>query len=277
MTRLSILILKCSLSELGPAPALIKTGFYSEVKLDLTNVTHIDSFLLARCRCIIDESARAKLKLSVLPPSSSKVYSYIGRMDLFKGFQYIYPYKSHEPDTFFSLKKVENDRTEYLYEDCRRVFGLANIPNNYIDSLTDAWTELANNIFYHSGDRDSSGWGYIHAQAYLNSKKIKVALSDTGVGFYGSYSRTGQVRNRSESQIITDSFNLHESCLNPIPGRGHRGVGLSLVKDFVSINGGVVYIWSGRTIVTVNQSGIRSQTLGFNTVGTVIEMIVKIV
>lgn len=218
-----------------------------------------------------------KLKLSVLPPSSSKVYSYIGRMNLFKGFQYIYPYKEHEPDTFFVLKKVENDRTEYLYEDCRRVFGLANIPNNYIDSLTDAWTELANNIFYHSGSSENSGWGYIHAQAYPNSKKIKVALSDTGVGFYGSYNRTGQLRGRNEAQIITDAFNLHESCLNPIPGRGYRGVGLNLVKDFISINGGQVYIWSGNTLVTLNQNSIRSQNLGFTTNGTVIEMIVKIV
>ena len=179
------------------------------------------------------------------------------------------------PSTFFPLIKVKDDRNFCIYEDSRRVFNCAGATNNYIDDVSDHFTELADNIYFHSGQTENSGWGYIHAQTYQQNK-ICLSIYDVGVGVYGSYKRTNQIRGRSEVEVVKDIFQELESSLNTDHKPRHRGLGLSGVKSFIDSQGGYLNLYTGKTEVTVKDSEVSLQEISYATYGTLIIMEVPI-
>lgn len=271
-----MLNLNISDDQLAQAPSEIRSGNYNQLNLDLALLGYIRPYQLVRIRCLIDLAIEQNLSVQINPPNSSDVRDYAGRMGLFKGTSYTYPYNENHSSTFFPLIKITNDRNESIYEECRKVFGLSNATANYVNRLSDAFVELADNIYFHSGETENSGWGYIHAQAYKHGGTIRLGLSDVGVGVYGSYQRTGQLRGRSEEQLTRDVFEELESSLNPGPKKGHRGLGLHEVKDFIDRHTGLLVMYTGNVIVNVNQVGIFPQKSSFKTEGTWIQMRVPI-
>ena len=194
-------------------------------------------------------------------------------MGLFEETNYSYqrPPNENESSHFFSLRKITNDRNEDIYKQCKKVFH--QIPFNYVRDLCDVFIELTDNIYYHSGQSENSGWGYVHAQTYDN---IQIALSDVGVGVYGSYQRRDKLKNRTEKKLVCDIFEESESSLNPPLGQGdqHRGVGLSQVKDFIMESGGELNMYTGKVFAKVDQNGVRVLSNdNIKTEGTWIEMI----
>jgi len=273
---LDTLVINHKDESLGSAPAQMSSGKYGAVHLDLSKSTYVRSIALVRWRCLIDLAQQFNLQLTITPPVNVAACDYAGRMGVFDGTTYQYPHHKRSADTFFPLIRVENDRNDRLYDECRKIFSLSKATMNYVDRLADAFTELADNIFYHSGKTANSGWGYIHAQAYPNAGNIYLGISDVGVGFYGSYARTNQTRNRTEEQIIVDSFEALESSLNPAPKQGHRGLGLHEVHEFVKKHTGRVHIRSGKASVSATQVGIFPESLGYKADGTWIEVRVPI-
>jgi len=197
-------------------------------------------------------------------------------MGLFKGTNYVYPHTEQDPTTFFPLKKIVNDRNEEVYEDCQRVFSYSNATANYVNRVSDAFVELADNIYFHSGEVANSGWGYIHAQAHQQSGNIRLGICDTGLGIFGSYQRTGQLRGRTEESLAKDIFEELESSLNLGPSAGHRGLGLYEVRQFLNTHTGLLRMLTGNVIVYVNQTGVYSQRNNFRTDGTWIDMRIPI-
>ena len=232
---------------------------------------------IVRIKSIIQLAREHGLSVRVSPPSDEKLKDYAGRMGLFQGINYKYPYNKHPPDTFFPIYEITHDRTEFLYDKCRRVLSHSDLPSNYIDNITDAFIELANNIYFHSGPNENTGKGFIHAQAYLQYKKINIAIDDCGVGFLGSYKRTGQVRGRTELQILEDAFKEMESSLNPIPGQGHRGLGLLSVKNFVKDYNCKLEVRTGNSFLSMDSGAIDKKSLTYPYNGTNISLEVLIV
>ncbi|NJL25788.1 MAG: hypothetical protein HC902_11835 [Calothrix sp. SM1_5_4] len=197
-------------------------------------------------------------------------------MELFKGTDYVYPFQQNNPDTFFPLIKITNDRNESIYEECLRVFGYSKATSNYVNRVSDAFVELADNIYFHSGAKVNSGWGYIHAQAHPQSGIIRLGICDVGVGIYGSYERTGQRKGRTEENLVRDVFEEMESSLNVGPGKGHRGLGLHEVREFINTNTGLLTMRTGNMLVYVNQTGVYPQRTTYKTEGTWIELRIPI-
>ena len=132
----------------------------------------------------------------------------------------------------------------------------------------------ADNIYYHSGLEEGTGWGYVHAQTYEDY--IQLSICDVGVGVYKSYERTKQLRNRSEEDLIFDIFNEGESSLNNGPKGGHRGLGLCEVKDFISEFEGCLKMYTGSVEVTIKGEEINSESTPYKTEGTWIKINVPI-
>ena len=194
-------------------------------------------------------------------------------MGLFEGTNYEYPYDSHEPENFFPLKKIINDKNDLLFEDCCRVFEKSGATRNYIQRLAESFSELADNIYFHSGEEENCGWGYIHAQAYEN--KICLGICDVGIGIYESYKRTGQLKGRSEDKLIIDIFEESESSLNNSK-KNHRGLGLYEVKGFIDMHGGSLKMLSGNASVKLEKNKIDPKKIFYKTEGSWIEMVVPV-
>ncbi len=264
--------IKATLPGLSQAPDEWDLLFDDDVTLDLSEWSTTKSVYLVRTRCLIDYLLRQNVVPKILWPQNISAREYAGRMGLFEGTDYIYPLNQHEPQSFFPLYKIENDWTEFLYEECHRVLSLSNVPRNYINSLADAFTELANNIYYHSGEKENTGFGYVHAQAYPKGQYIHISICDLGIGVYGSYERRNKVRGRPEYEVVRDAFNELDSSLNEAPGVGHRGIGLSIVRDFIVQHNCTLWMWTGKTNVCLSKNGIFTGTNSFNFKGTLIEM-----
>lgn len=262
-------------SELASAPSVIRTSSDS-IRLNLEDCGFIRPDRLVRWRCIIDLALECGRSIQITPPKSVDAKNYAGRMELFKGTDYVYPFQQNNPDTFFPLIKITNDRNESIYEECLRVFGYSKATSNYVNRVSDAFVELADNIYFHSGEKVNSGWGYIHAQAHPQSGIIRLGICDVGVGIYGSYERTGQLKGRTEENLVRDVFEEMESSLNVGPGKGHRGLGLHEVREFINTNTGLLTMRTGNMLVYVNQTGVYPQRTTYKTEGTWIELRIPI-
>jgi len=264
------------LGALASAPSKIRSKQYSTFVLDLSAVEYVRSLPLTLWRCLVDLALMHGMQVNVIPPTQTDPKDYAGRMGLFAGTSYVYPYSEKKPERFFPLMKISNDQNELLFEESQRVFSYCNATNNYVNRLCEAFSELADNIYFHSGEKENTGWGYVHAQAYPKRGNITIALVDVGVGFYGSYSRTNQIRGRTEMQLLEDSFNELESSLNQNPGRGHRGIGLFEVREFIKKFTGSIGVRSGSSELIVTQVQMLVEQLNYDVDGTWIELTVPI-
>ena len=256
-------------------PSEILSGRYDSVFIYLKNWSYAYSKEIVRIKSVIQFAKEKKLPVRIKPPANKNVKDYVGRMDLFKGFRYEYPHEKHESDRFFPIYEVTNDTNEILFDRSHTVFAFAKIPSNYINELADVFTELSDNVYYHSGPVEKSGKGFAHAQAY--SENINIAIDDCGVGFLGSYKRTNQVRFRSEIQIIEGAFEEMESSLNTSPKSGNRGLGLFTVKEFIKKYGGKITVISGSSLFCIEKDDIIKEKLPYQYDGTNIVLEVPIV
>lgn len=262
--------------QLYSVPELLRTGKVKKLCLDLSQVSFVRPLDLVYWQCIIDLALDLGIPVTGKAPKNDDYRHYCGRMKLFEGTAYEYSYKEHESSNFFPLKKITSEGDISIHESCQKVFSQANAHPVYIDRLAEAIVELSDNIYWHSGEKLETGWGYIHAQTYPQKGDIRVALADVGIGFYKSYERAEQVRGRSEEQIIKDSFQLQESSLNPVPGRGERGIDLNEAWAFIKKNTGFLKIESGKSSVTVTQVDMISNPLPYEVNGTIIDLRVPI-
>jgi hypothetical protein len=274
----STLTITCTIQSLAVAPSLLKSRRPEILIIDMANLEFINCRILVRLKCIIDLAVELKIAIKIFPPDRGDTRDYAGRMGLFANTNYTYPYNINPPKAFLPLIKIENDINDHLHEELSRVFSHMLVPSSYIGSLAGTFTELADNMFYHAGAQSNMGWGYVCAQVFEKNPRISISLSDVGVGVYETYQRTNQVRGRSEKQILLDSFEQGESCLNPGPGKGYRGIGLWEARDYIQrFEHGTLLYRSGKHWVTIDHRGIRTRETGIVYAGTWIEMEVPII
>lgn len=264
--------LNTDFSELGPAPLKICSGDYKSVVINLEDWSYALSKEIVRIKSIIQLARENNLSVDIKYPSRENVKHYVGRMGLFQGFSYEYPYGRLSPNTFFPIYEITNDQTQFLFDEFHRVLSFSEVPINYINEMADVFTELSDNVYFHSGPTENSGKGFTHAQVHLPPQNINMAIDDCGVSFLGSYKRTGQVRARSELQIIEDAFEEMESSLNSKPKNGHRGIGLFSVKNFIKKYGGEITVISGSSSFCIKKDDIIKEKLSYQYKGTNIEL-----
>lgn len=267
----TVLTINSSNRDLASAPSKIRSGQYNKALFDLTNWNYARPTDIVRIRCLYDLAKTEQLNAEFTHPNNPDVKDYAGRMGLFNGTEYDYPHSANPPDSFTPLTKIKSDRNDQIYKDCRRVFGYAQANTSYIDSISDVFLELADNIYYHSGQEVNSGWGYVQGQVYPRIGNICISICDVGIGVYGSYERANQINNRTEEKIVENVFTELESSLNNEKPH-HRGRGLFEAKDFLNKNTGLLHIWTGNYKVNVNQTGIYVDKLEYKVEGTWITM-----
>ncbi len=251
----------------------LATGQFSSLTFDLS---HLSEFIrprhIAYWRCIIESATNQDVALEVLLPQD-RFAGYAGRMGLFKGTNYEYPYRKYSSHTFFELTKIGSDRNGDLYEKIARILSNSAYSSRIADFFN-AIVELTDNIYYHSGPDVDSGWGFVVGQVLPISRHICLGICDPGVGFLGSYARFNRVNGRSEELLLRHSFENKESCMT---GQDpSRGQGLTFARDFCERFGGWLEITSGTAYVRCNRGGLNSNTINQAAVGTIIEVAIPL-
>lgn len=263
------LVVTHDFSDLAGAPDVIRSSGERELLIDWSQQTYIRSMDLVRARCVIELAETLGFCTEIREPSNTHAASYFRTMGGLVREPNLNP-----SDSYIPLIRIQSDRSEHIYEHCRRVFNAVKADTSHINRLCDALTELTDNIYYHAGEQPNSGWGYLHAQAYPKYRHIKFAMNDIGVGFYGSFERAGQLNGRSEEEIVRASFDdLVSSTGDPV-----RGLGLPAVREFIKQYQGVLSLWTGSIYVTLNSArlSVMPLTTGRAMAGTLLELKVNL-
>ena len=252
-----------------------KSGRVDLIVLDLSQFPWLNPQELVRFKCLMELARRAQITVQIKSPLDQNVARYIKRMGLVD-----FAAGATEMDSgrsFFPLYAVTGDDNSALFDELKRVFDPEGPSVNWPVEVASALTELVDNIFYHAGERPNTGWGYAQAQKLANARKICVGIADVGVGYAASYRRTGQDRGRSTRQIVEDSFKLQESSLN-FPGKPpHRGIGLSLVKDFVNGFNGTMKLFTDNVCARIIDGKLSVVDLDYDVCGSWIYLEIPIV
>ena len=173
---------------------------------------------------------------------------------------------------FFPLLKIKNDHNDTLQDKCVKVIENILGPGYKLTELSENFSEIADNVYFHSGREENTGWGYAQAQAYYGGN-IQIAVSDIGVGFLESYKRTKQVRNRDEINIIIDAFKELESSLNNGVDLKYRGLGLYGVHEYIKKQSGTIQVWSGNSYAEIsNKNEPTKKSLPYKVIGVLFKV-----
>jgi hypothetical protein len=162
-----------------------KSGRADLIVLDLSQFPWFNPQDLVRFKCLMELARRSQIAVQIKPPLDQNVARYIKRMGLVD-----FAAGATDMDSgrsFFPLYAVTGDNNSALFDELKRVFDPEGPSVNWPVEVASALTELVDNIFYHSGEKPNSGWGYAHAQKLPNSCKIGVGIADVGVGYGASY------------------------------------------------------------------------------------------
>ena len=275
MQQQSTLNIDDKIETTGPAPDEICSNNYSKLNIDLSSTKWFEPEMLVRLKCLIDLADKHQIEVSIMPPNDQNCADYAGRMGLFNntlinGEEYEYPHKKYDSDTFFPFFKIENDHNSLLQDKCLKV--IENTLRLKAIELSEYFSEIADNVYFHSGREENTGWGYAQAQAWSDGR-IQIAVSDTGVGFLGSYKRTNQTRNRSEIDIIVDAFKELESSLNNGVDLKYRGLGLYGVHEYIKKQSGTIQVWSGNSYAEIsNKNEPTKKSLPYKVIGVLFKV-----
>lgn len=199
---------------------------------------------------------------------------YANRMGLFRDTGIEYTFKRNISDKFTEVITIRDDDSSEIGQQVSDILHAIHLPTNFIVDFVDMFSELCNNVYYHSGPEINTGWGCVHAQTYSN--RVELSVCDLGIGVYRSYQRTNQLKGRSESELLRDIFNLLDSSLNIGSGRDIRGRGLHEVQSFLENFGGTLTLRSGSHRVTINngEKSVFSSRAPFY--GTMIDIVVPV-
>lgn len=223
---------------------------FDMVVFDMKKIMVFQSDELTHFRCLFDMARDIGITARVLHSKNESAVRYAEGMGLFKGFDVPgIPFKNHRQATYIPLTRIDSDYNEFLFEEFQKIFEHMHLSASVIPDLCLAFTEIADNIFYHSGIQDNTGWGYIAAQVYKN--RVQISFTDCGTGFEAAYERSQTKRNRTNLELLKDSLNYLESRFN-IPGqKATRGIGLHEARKLATDSGGRMVLRSGDGMVSL--------------------------
>ncbi len=268
MTKSKLIIECCDLNQISIAKKKMLDNPNSDVVFDLTKFKFFLPENIAHIRCLIDlsKNINSLSQKTILPPENSSAKDYAGRIGLFDSTSYQYPYDKHEAVKFFPLYKINSDSNDPLIDQFVTVFSNTNIPINYCRDIAETFSEIADNVYFHSGASYKTGSGYACAQ--IVNHILHIAVCDLGIGFYNSYKNNGTLKGRNEQQILRDSVEELVSSLND----PFRGIGLFQAREFIERHGNCLEISTGNYRLVVSKQNIVVQKLDIPFDGAIIKM-----
>lgn len=263
--------------NLGQISKTLRSNTISKLTIDLSSATFFTPSELAKWRCAIDIALDLAISCSIFVPRDQNVKNYVGRMGLFEGTNYAYPFQMHTPRNFLPLVRISSDNNSALMENLSGLIeNQFNPVVGYTNRVVEGFSELASNIYWHSGAAKASGIGYFSAQSLKGSNpKLLIAVCDLGVGFYGSFQRENFTKGRGELEILLSSFKEGESSLKK--DDPHRGIGLyTVVEELIKQYSGRILLRSGHHFVNISRNQVSSGKLPQEFVGSLIEIEVPI-
>ncbi|MFN3740605.1 MAG: ATP-binding protein [Thermodesulfovibrionales bacterium] len=236
--------------------------FNNSETIDLTNITFIDPYGMLGIIEIGEVTSKAGNLKTLLLPSDNEAIKYLERMDFLRYASQNYMIKPEvlklseryrrrvHSDVLLEITKIE--RSDDIHFIVAKVKARADVilkrhlhyNQRAINGFIVALAEVCQNIVEHSNSK-----GYVGIQKYhfqnLNKNVVKIAVSDTGIGFQKSLSQRFNIRDDLEA---IEKALIHGASRYSDKGRGH---GLAAVRRFVTEWNGKLSIRSGTARLSI--------------------------
>jgi len=246
------------------------------VIVDFGRVEFLGQGAIAALSCWVRKLKGLKVAVELRNVTTSSAFTYLQRIDFFSscGLLMEENFTRHPPrnrffplTTIASMEDVENVSSqiasciapEAVDSDDPDQTGL-------FDLLTYSISELATNVVQHSRSR-----GIVCCQHYPSSDKVVVGLADPGIGIRESFRLNGSPH---WSDTMTDLVAIKKSLEYRVSSRTHQtnawgesinaGVGLTFLKNLVSVSGGDFYIVSGNTLYGENAGKVSTKSTRYD-------------
>jgi|GEM_PF-819686 len=250
-------------------------GLTSPVIADFARVEFLTPGAIAALSAWVRKLTKAGVEIELKNAETSTAYNYLQRIDFFSSCGLALPENFTRHPTknrFFPLTHICN------MEDVKNVSSAlarciapeaadSDDPDQtgIFDLLEYSISELATNVVQHS--RSS---GVVCSQYYPASDKVVLGIADPGIGIRQSFRVNGSPH---WSDSMTDLEAIEKSLEFTVSSRTHMtlpwgepinaGVGLTFLKNLVTVAGGEFYLISGTGFYSIHSGNIRTKTSSF--------------
>lgn len=249
--------------------------FNNSQNIDLTNITFIDPYGMLGIIEIGEVTSRAGNLKTLLLPSDSEAIKYLERMDFFRHASQNYRIEPGDlklteryrrrthSDVLLEITRIE--KSDDIHFIVAKVKARADIilkrhlhyDERAINGFIVALAEVCQNIIEHSGSTGFVGIQKYHFQN-MGKNVVKIAVSDTGIGFRKSLSERFSVKDDLEA---IEKALIHGASRYTDEGRGH---GLAAVRRFVTEWNGKLSIRSGTARLSIIPDWSKGKNLEKN-------------
>jgi anti-sigma regulatory factor (Ser/Thr protein kinase) len=245
--------------------------FLNSLSIDLRNLKFIDPYGMIGL-IEIGEALRnsGDIKTLYLPPDGETI-KYLERMDFFRYAPHIFRLEPLYVDIIKYRRRTHSDvlleitpieKSDDIHFIVGRVKSRADMilrrhlhyNEKVINGFIVALSEVCQNIIEHSGSK-----GYVGIQKYffqnLGKNVVKIAVSDTGIGFKGSLSQRFSLKDDLDA---IEKALLEGASRYADEGRGH---GLAAVRRFVKEWDGKLSIRSGTARLSILPSWSKGKEM----------------
>lgn len=247
-----------------------RTSGEDTIIFDLSKTAFITPFGLVLLAGTIAECMAQSKKAKYKRPDKSTTRKFLSGI----GFNEFFKISQNGGHTVVSpnvqlkrLKQIDYFLTDQILEVFRHSLHMS---QGVVGSLKLALNELMTNAFDHS---ESTRGCYVCAQSYHVAKKIRLCISDFGIGILAA------LRNvPSYSSLGNDYDAIKLSVEEGVTSRIGKtaGYGLTHIQRFIKVNQGKMYMLSGKGKILWDYSGTKfrekKQTMHNAFQGTIIEL-----
>lgn len=240
----------------------------NELIIDMRNVTYVSSNQFAVLGCIFDtfKHSSPKTKLS-LRNVSFKLHDLILKNGFCSHFGFektADTYNTVIPYRYFSVTDIEEyERYLFLY-----LFSRADLPlmtDDVRNTISDYLLEVFKNVVDHT----SSFRIYTCGQFFPKSSMLYFTVVDSGETIPYNVNRFFNLRRQS---VPNDPLHWALQEGHSTSDDGPRGIGLSLIKEFIKLNNGNFYIVSGQHMYEINCNKEHYRRLNSSFPGTIVTL-----
>ncbi len=215
-------------------------------EIDLSIMEWFDANLCSTLGCVLDELSEdfKIIHLSV----EDRIREILQK----NSFLSHYGYPNIEDRYRTTLQYIKLKPAETRYFSNYIVKNLLNRPElpTMSRALTKKIYESIFEIFVNAQIHSESDFIYVCGQFYPQKHKLIFTISDNGIGFKNKINRTFQ-SNLNATQAINWAIQDGHSTKTDIPG----GIGLAILKDFITLNKGMLQIVSNEGFYEMNEQG----------------------
>lgn len=230
------------------------------VTFNFNETTFIDPFAITIIAGTIHYCLQKWIQIKYVPPKNEKINNYLSQIG-FNSFFHINGKDIHR-DTSTELRQLKALEPFYMEELIVLIDARMELSKGVKDSIKMSMQEIFTNVFDHS---KSANGCFACAQYYPILKKIKICITDFGVGILSNLS--------NKYGLTTDIEAIEKSVEEGVTSRTRTaGFGLFLIRDFLKINEGILTIISGDGEVIFYNNKVNSCKMTERFAGTIVNL-----